>query len=398
MDEQLANLSEKDRNLFPGSFTIRALRDSRYHNTAYAVAELIDNSIEAHAGRVQLLCREQRVSVKNQQRMRLAELAVVDDGGGMDAETLLDALKFGGGTKHDSPRGIGKYGMGLPTSSMSQGKRVDVWTWQEGPDSVLHSSIDADEIEQGNHLVPLPDRDTPIPPEWKKVADEELLSHESGTLVVWSKLDKIQWKTAKSLIENTITEVGRIHRRYIHEELVKIQGVWSQEKSFGVTQVQTKEFVANDPLYLMEPNSIPEEPWNNRAMFSEWHKKEYRCAVNGGEETITVQYSIVKPEALKTKTAMQNPGNTPRGRHARHNIGVSVVREDREIVLEDAFLREGGSAENPQNRWWGCEVSLVARSMNYLAWITTSKWSPISRRPRKRLRATTVPRMSFLTR
>ena len=36
---------------------------------------------------------------------------------------------------------------------------------------------------------------------------------------------------------------------------------------------------------------------------------------------------------------------------------MSVVREDREIVLEDAFLREGGSAENPQNRWWGCEVN-----------------------------------------
>ena len=52
----------------------------------------------------------------------------------------------------------------------------------------------------------------------------------------------------------------------------------------------------------------------------------------------------------------QNPGDTDRGRHARHNIGVSVVREDREIVLEDAFLREGGSADNPQNRWWGCEV------------------------------------------
>ena len=25
-------------------------------------------------------------------------------------------------------------------------------------------------------------------------------------------------------------------------------------------------------------------------------------------------------------------------------------------MLEDAFLREGGSTENPQNRWWGCEV------------------------------------------
>lgn len=357
MDEQLDNLSEKDRSLFPGSFTIRALRDSRYHNTAYAVAELIDNSIEAHAGRVQLLCREQRVRVNNQQRLRLTELAVVDDGEGMDAETLLDALKFGGGTRHDSPRGIGKYGMGLPTSSMSQCKRVDVWTWQQGPESVLHSSIDADEIEQGNHLVPLPDRDTPVPSVWEKIADEELLSHKSGTLVVWSKLDKIQWKTGKSLIENTITEVGRIHRRYIHEELVEIQGVWSQERTMGVTTTYRRDFIANDPLYLMEPNSIPEEPWNKRAMFTEWYKREYRCAINGGEETITVQYSIVKPEALKTEIATQNPGNTPRGRHARHNIGVSVVREDREIVLEDAFLREGGSAENPQNRWWGCEIS-----------------------------------------
>ena len=78
--------------------------------------------------------------------------------------------------------------------------------------------------------------------------------------------------------------------------------------------------------------------------------------VDGKEVTIEVKYSIVKPEALTTDRVTQNPGDMPRGKHARHNIGVSVVREDREIVLEDAFLREGGSAENPQNRWWGCEV------------------------------------------
>ena len=59
---------------------------------------------------------------------------------------------------------------------------------------------------------------------------------------------------------------------------------------------------------------------------------------------------------MKTDRITQYPGNEEHGKHARHNIGVSVVREDREIVLEDAFLREGGSAENPQNRWWGCEV------------------------------------------
>ena len=49
MVEQLNDLKDADRSLFPSSFTIRALRDSRYHNTAYAIAELIDNSIEADA-------------------------------------------------------------------------------------------------------------------------------------------------------------------------------------------------------------------------------------------------------------------------------------------------------------------------------------------------------------
>ena len=88
--------------------------------------------------------------------------------------------------------------------------------------------------------------------------------------------------------------------------------------------------------------------------------------------TIEVKYSIVKPEALKTDQVTQNPGNTERGRHARHNIGVSVVREDREIVLEDAFLREGGSAENPQNRWWGCEV-LFWRSCDELFGVDHNK-------------------------
>ena len=355
MVEQLANLLETDRNLFPSSFTIRALRDSRYHNAAYAVAELIDNSIEASAERIELLCQEQHVQVTSQQRARLSEIAVLDNGEGMNAETLLNALKFGGGTRHNSARGIGKYGMGLPTSSMSQCKRVDVWTWQNGPDSVSHSSIDADEIAQGNHLVPIPDTETPIPETWKRAGSEEIYSHRSGTLVVWSKLDKIQWKTGHTLINNTASEVGRIHRHCISNDITRIRAV-------SVLKIRPEEpgfefeFVANDPLYLMKPTSTPE--WNNEAMFTQWGDiRRYTPIVDGREETIEVQYSIVKPEALETKRANQNPGNTDRGRHARHNIGVSVVREYREIILEDAFLREGGSTENPQNRWWGCQVS-----------------------------------------
>ena len=355
MVEQLAMLVDTDRTLFPSSFTIRALRDSRYHNTAYAVAELIDNSIEAHAERIELLCQENHVQGKSIKRACLSEIAVLDNGEGMNAETLLNALKFGGGTRHESLRGVGKYGMGLPTSSMSQCKRVDVWTWQDGLRSVLHCSIDADGIAKGDHLVPLPDESS-VPEIWKLAGSKEIFSNKSGTLVVWSKLDKIQWKTGRALITNTASEVGRIHRYYIDSDMVRIRTVSFLDIRPNEPSVN-KSIVANDPLYLMKPSSTPEDPWDKQPMFKKWcETRSYPVPVDNLEMTIEVDYSIVKQEALKTPLFTQNPGNTPRGRHARHNIGVSVVREDREIILEDAFLREGGSADNPQNRWWGCEV------------------------------------------
>ena len=354
MVDQLAELENADRSLFPSNLTIRALRDSRYHNTAYAIAELIDNSIEANAEQIDLLCMEQPQQAGSQTRRRVSGLAVLDNGEGMDVRTLLDALKFGGGTRHNSDRGVGKYGMGLPTSSMSQCKRVDVWTWQDGLDSAWHSSIDADDIEQGDHEVPMPDQETPVPEAWRQAGSDKIYEHPSGTLIVWTKLDKIQWRTGSTILRHTAREVGRIHRHWIDAEMTRIRvGFFLNNRP---TEIENEDYiVANDPLYLMNPSSTP-EPWNNEPMFREWAKKEYTPIVEGKEITIEVKYSIVKPEALQTNMVTQNPGAEKHGTHARHNIGVSVVREDREIVLEDAFLREGGSAENPQNRWWGCEV------------------------------------------
>lgn len=356
MEDQLAELRHADRSLFPTSFAIRALRDSRYHNTAYAIAELIDNSIEANAGAIDLLCMEQQQRVHARRRARIFQIAVLDDGSGMDVKTLFDALKFGGGTRHHSTSGIGKYGMGLPTSSMSQCKRVDVWTWQDGVENAWHSCIDADDIESGNHEVPMPNANTPVPETWKAAGSPEIFGNETGTLVVWSNLDKIQWKTGRAIIDNAAREVGRIHRKWIAFGLPKIR-VTCFLDTHPTSPSHDDYVVANDPMYLMSPTSTPEAPWDAEPMFQPWGTpRHYTHVVDGREETIEILYSIVKPEALKTGRVSQNPGSMPRGRHARHNIGVSVVREEREIVLEDAFLREGGSADNPQNRWWGCEV------------------------------------------
>ncbi len=356
MDTQLTELANADRSLFPPSLTIQAIRDSRYHNTAYAIAELIDNSFEANAERIELLLKEEPIARGNRTRRTVTEIGVLDSGEGMDVLTLFEALKFGGGTRRELPRGIGKYGMGLPTSSMSQCKRVDVWTWQDGPDSVWHSHIDARAIEQGDHNVPIPDQNTPIPAHWQEAGSPEIFEGRSGTLVVWRDLDKVQWKTARAIIDNTDRELGRIHRYFIEADITRIR----MASFLGNRPYEydlERNVIPNDPLYLMDKTSVPEPPWNDEPMFEQWGEtKFYPVVIEGREETIEVKYSIVKQAALRTARITQNPGAAPRGKHARHNIGVSVVREDREIVLEDAFLREGGSSDNPQNRWWGCEV------------------------------------------
>jgi len=371
MVQQAADLNAANRQLIPASLTIMALRDSRYHNTGYAISELIDNSVDADATRVELLCMERSETVHVRTRQAISEIAVLDNGTGMTPQTLIEALKFGGGTRHHhNQRGIGKYGMGLPTSSMSQCVRVDVWTWQNDINKPWHCHIDAKEIEQGNDQVPIPDQDTPIPTVWLNAALPETIDNQQGTLVLWTKLDKIQWRIGRALIDNTATEVGRIHRHSINENRVTIR-MASFPEHHPRQPVHSRFVLPNDPLYLM-PNTSTPEPWNAQPMFKEWSTKEYAVDVEGREETIQVRYSIALPEALRTASVAQLPGAEPHGIHARHNIGVSVVREDREIVLEDAFLREGGSAENPQNRWWGCEVSF-SRSCDELFGVDHNK-------------------------
>ena len=105
-----------DAEIIPLRLAIKAMRDSGYKNTAYALAELIDNAAQANATMIEVLCVERRELVRERERSRLHEIAVLDNGTGMDARTLRMALQFGNGTRLDDRSGIGRFGMGLPNA------------------------------------------------------------------------------------------------------------------------------------------------------------------------------------------------------------------------------------------------------------------------------------------
>src|SRR5580698_2551626 len=78
-----------------------ATRDTGYKSTSLVLAELIDNSIQANAMNVEV-----KVFSGNSQQMPI-EISVVDDGEGMDADTLAAALTFGGSSRFNDRSALG---------------------------------------------------------------------------------------------------------------------------------------------------------------------------------------------------------------------------------------------------------------------------------------------------
>src|SRR5438105_9370392 len=138
---------------------ILATRDSGYQGMESAVAELVDNALQAGAQRIVV-----NVAADGDDDPHPLRIIVQDDGSGMDRRTLRQALRFGGSTRFNDRSGLGRYGMGLPNSSLSLARRVDVYSWQR-PSRVLCTYLDVDEIARGERTE-IPEPSQASLPEW----------------------------------------------------------------------------------------------------------------------------------------------------------------------------------------------------------------------------------------
>lgn len=125
---------------------VESLRDNGYRDTAMALSELIDNSIQANADKIEILLIE-RHSNTGRREYLVNEIVVVDNGEGMDKNIIETSLRFGGGTRHGASKGLGKFGMGLPNSSASQCTRFEVYSWRNS-NQVLFNYFDFKEIKE----------------------------------------------------------------------------------------------------------------------------------------------------------------------------------------------------------------------------------------------------------
>jgi hypothetical protein len=95
----------------------------RHHTFETAIADLIDNSIDAGAGHVLVRLLEQDGAVIG--------LRVVDDGKGMDESAIDSAMKFARKRDYDSSD-LGHFGLGLKAASLSQADELRVYSRSYG--------------------------------------------------------------------------------------------------------------------------------------------------------------------------------------------------------------------------------------------------------------------------
>lgn len=339
---------------------IESLRDNGYNNTAYALAELIDNSLQATANRVEVGFIEEQSSTRR--NYSVSEISLWDNGIGMSPETLRIAMQFGGGTHRKDTKGMGKFGMGLPNSSISQCRRVEVWSWQNGSEP-HYTYLDVDEMKSGQlEEVPLPVA-SPIPATYEKAFFTK--RPESGTLIIWSKLDRLSWKTGKSIYRHCEHLVGRMYRNFISDDNIKIESITYRKSGEDRLDVYDREtFKANDPMYLKKNTSLPELPGNYKgeAFFEKVDKEVISVEYidENGEpkrDDVTITTSIVKKNIADRilKETVGRLGGTPWGKHCGKNVGVSIVRANRELVLRDSFLTS--ALRESKGRFIGIEVS-----------------------------------------
>ena len=351
-------------DLVPTHLAVQAMRDNGYRNTAYAIAELIDNAIQAEATQVELLCCESEELVQQRVRRRVRHIAVLDNGTGMDDALLRMALQFGNGTHLSDRTGIGRFGMGLPSASISQCRKVEVWSWQDAPDKACYSHIDLAAVENRTmREVPAPEHQ-PLPQMWVDAAKS---IGATGTLVVWSVLDRAMWRTANTIIRNSEFLIARMYRQFLNDGKVSIRMAAFPEDDPARFTID-EYAVANDPGYLIVPSSTP-APYDEEPMFQpdgdSWELKR-TIRFREVDHDVVIRFSYAKEDVRDRP----NAGATDYGKHAGKNVGVSLIRARRELDMDQALV----ISYDPRERWWGVEVDFPP-SLDDLFGVTNNKQS-----------------------
>jgi hypothetical protein len=197
---------------------VESLRSVGY-SLPTALADIIDNSIAAGA---------KNIWVHFHWAGKDSHVSIMDDGCGMNEEELRAAMRHGSKNPKDprDPKDLGRFGLGLKTASLSQSRNLSVISRVKGCAPVSRT-WDLDELASSGdwRLLISPSRAAAL-------MIPELQRLDSGTVVVWSDLDRMVGAAAcgsavdrdrfLAAVENAVEHLSMTFHRFLGEGSLKI--------------------------------------------------------------------------------------------------------------------------------------------------------------------------------
>jgi hypothetical protein len=311
----------------PDAF-IRGMRDLGYKDPAWALAELIDNSVQGNAR-----CVEIRFGFDAQNASHAknpSQIAIIDDGVGIQADMLTYAVEWGGTDRENDRTGFGRYGYGLPSSCVSAACRYTVYSKVEGGDWNAVTVDIAEIVKAGNDAQTIAGLMAPQPrplPKWlgeTPAKGIDASSLKSGTVIILEDLDRLRkmtgWTLVKALGDKLKKRFGLIYRHWLTDVKIIVDGA---------------EVEAIDPLFLLDyARFVDETPV--RAKQTMVHAFEVTTA-DGQKGNVRIRAALLPP---KFSWATPDDPSSERNKNQRWKQallpkeqlnGLLICREGRQI-------------------------------------------------------------------
>lgn len=349
-----------------GRAFVLGMRQQGYKNTATAIDEFVDNAIQAGARNIQIAFGFGGQPSSNQP----TEIAVIDDGHGMDAGMIRLAMTWGGSHRADvdDRSGFGRFGFGLPTAALSQGQAYTVSSCASG-DSLRSVRFDVADLTRyvgRDGALEIPKDTEAELPRWVQARLPDT-GFEHGTIVMLERLDNHSWKTASSIKQKLLRHLGLYYRHYLDTVRMRVDG---------------EVVMPVDPLFLMEGASLTAsgdlprpEAWSAVAI-------PVKDRVTGKEKgVVRVRYSFM-PYGFAAGTDFDPTGSEEQRSTAKarfqilkENRGIIFTRHGRQLgVLDPPRAGSDGAWFDmiPVDIHWGCEIDFPP-SLDEEFGVTTSK-------------------------
>ena len=187
----------KDRENIPVAPTLMGSLRSMGYSFESAVADIIDNSISAHATYVKVLFPTDP--------LKPISIGILDDGEGMSNEKLFEAMRYGSmaSEAERDEDDLGRFGMGMKAASLSQCRNLTVvsycngkrsaYTWDYGyihkKQKWIVQELTSQEIDKLPYI-------------------GQITGQTKGTLVIWSDFDVLS-KSSDGQVYETLVDLKK---------------------------------------------------------------------------------------------------------------------------------------------------------------------------------------------